>query len=73
MFHVDITMHLNKLDFHLHSLGKTVIGLFETWKGFVAKLDVYTQTFKLQLFAILNTERLFQLITKLMELKLIRT
>ena len=43
MFLMDITMHLNKLHLCLHGPGKTVIGLLETWKGFVAKLDVYTR------------------------------
>ena len=36
-------MHLNKLNLCLHGPGKTVIGLLETWKGFVAKLDVHTR------------------------------
>ena len=35
-------MHLNELNLYLQGPGKTVIGLFEAWKGFVAKLDVYT-------------------------------
>ena len=43
MFLVDITMHLNELNLRLQGPGKTVIGLFEAWKGFVAKLDVYTR------------------------------
>ena len=43
MFLVDITMHLNEPNLRLQSPGKTVIGLFEAWKGFVAKLDVYTR------------------------------
>ena len=44
MFLVDITMHLNELNLCLQGSGKTVIGLFESWKGFVfvAKLDVFT-------------------------------
>ena len=36
-------MHLNELCFRLQGSEKTVIGLFEAWKGFVAKLDVYTR------------------------------
>ena len=43
MFLVDITMHLNKLNLRLQGPGKTVICLFEAWKGFVAKLDVCTR------------------------------
>ena len=43
MFLVDITMHLNKLCFRLQGPEKTVIGLSEALKGFVAKLDVYTR------------------------------
>ena len=43
MFLVDITMHLNELNLCLQGPGKTVIGLFEAWKGFVVKLDVYTR------------------------------
>ena len=35
-------MRHNKLYLHLQGPGKTVIGLYDTWKGFVAKLDVYT-------------------------------
>ena len=43
MFLVDIIMYLNKLNLRLQGPGKTVIGLFDEWKGFVAKLDVYTR------------------------------
>ena len=43
MFLVDITMHLNELNLLFQGPGKTVIALFETWKSFVAKLDVYTR------------------------------
>ena len=43
MFLVDITMHLNELNLCLQSPGKTVIGLFEAWKSFVAGLAVYTR------------------------------
>ena len=43
MFLVDITMHLNELCLRLQGPKKTVTGLFEAWKGFVAKLDIYTR------------------------------
>ena len=43
MLFVDITMHLNELNLCLQGPGKTVIGLFETRKDFVAKLDVNTR------------------------------
>ena len=39
-------MHLNELNLRLQGSGKTVIGLFEVWKGFVAKLDVFTRDFQ---------------------------
>ena len=42
LFLVDITMHLNELNLRLQGPGKTVIGLLEAWKGFVAKLDIQT-------------------------------
>ena len=41
MFFADIIMNLN--DLRLQGPGKTMIGLFEAWKGFVANLDVYTR------------------------------
>ena len=41
MFRVNITMHLNELNLRLQLPEKTVI--FEVWKGFVVKLDVYTR------------------------------
>ena len=43
-FGVDHFRHqsVNKLNLHLQGPGQTVIRLFEAWKGFVAKLDVYT-------------------------------
>ena len=43
MFLADIIMYLNKLNLCLQGPGKTVTGFFEAWKGFVAKLDVYTR------------------------------
>ena len=36
-------MHLMELIIRLQSPGKKVIGCFEAWKGFVAKLNVYTR------------------------------
>ena len=42
MFLVDITAHLNELNLRLQGSGQTVICLFEEWKGFISKLDVYT-------------------------------
>ena len=50
MFLVDITMHLNELHLRLQGPRKTVIGLFEAWKGFVAELDVYTRDIKTATF-----------------------
>jgi hypothetical protein len=51
MFLTDITTHLNELNLRLQGPGKTVINLFEEWKSFVGKLDVYegdirTKTFR---------------------------
>ena len=43
MFLADITTHLNELNLCLHGTGQTVMGIFEVWKGFVFKLDVYTR------------------------------
>ena len=54
MFLVNITMHLNELNFHLQGPGKTVIGFFEAWKSFVAKLDVYTQDIQTATFCYFN-------------------
>ena len=35
-------MHLNEINLCLQGPGKTVIDLFEAWKGFADKLDVDT-------------------------------
>ena len=35
-------MHLNEVNLRLQGPGKTVIDLFEAWKGFADKLDVDT-------------------------------
>ena len=42
MFLVEITTHLNELNLCLQGVEQTVMYLFEVWKGFVSKLDVYT-------------------------------
>ena len=42
IFLVDITTHLNELNLRLQGTGQTVMCLFEVWKGYVSKLDVYT-------------------------------
>ena len=54
MFLMDITIHLNELNLRLQGSGKTVIGLFEAWKGFVAKLDVYTRDIQTATFRYLK-------------------
>ena len=41
MFLADITSHLNKLNLRWQGAGQTVMCLFEIWKRFVSKLDVY--------------------------------
>ena len=43
LFLTDITTHLNELNLCLQGAGQTVLDLFETWKSFVAKFDVYIQ------------------------------
>ena len=43
MFLADITTHLNELNVRLQGPQQTVMNLFEAWKGFVAKLDIYTR------------------------------
>ena len=50
MFLMDITIHLNKLNFRLQGPGKTVIGLFKALKSFVDKLDVYTRDIRTATF-----------------------
>ena len=73
MFFVAITVHLKELNLRLQGPGKTVIGIFEAWKGFVAKLDVYTRDIQTATFRYFKPLKAFQLITKSMELKLIYT
>jgi len=51
MFLADITKHLNDLNLHLQGQGQTVLELFEHWKGFASKLDIFchditTNTYK---------------------------
>ena len=41
MFLTNINTHLNELNLRLKGTGQTVMCLFEVWKGFVSKLDVY--------------------------------
>ena len=43
MFLADNTTHLNELSLRLQGTGQTVMCLFEVWKGFVSKLNVYTR------------------------------
>ena len=43
LFFTDITTHVNESNFCLQGAGQTVLNLFETWKSYVAKLDVYIQ------------------------------
>ena len=50
MFLADITTHLNKRNLRLQGAGKTVMGLFEIWKGFASKLDVYTRDIRTATF-----------------------
>ena len=43
LFLADITTHSNELNLHVQGAGETILNLFETWKSFVSKLDVYFQ------------------------------
>ena len=43
LFLTDIITHLDELNLRLQGAGQTVLDLFETWKSFVAKIDVYIQ------------------------------
>ena len=43
-------MYLKELNLRLQGPGKTVIDLFEAWKGFVAKLDVDTRNIQTATF-----------------------
>ena len=46
----DITTHLNELNLCLQGASQTVLDLFETWKSFVAKPDVYIQDLESSIF-----------------------
>ena len=50
MFLADITTHLDELNLRLQGAGKTVMCLFEVWKGFASKLDVYTRDIRTATF-----------------------
>ena len=50
MFLADITTHLNELNLHLQSIGKTVMYFFEVCKGFASKLNVYTRDIRIATF-----------------------
>ena len=43
-------MRLNGLNLRQQGPGKTVESLFEAWKGFVVKLDVYTRDIQTETF-----------------------
>ena len=59
MFFEDITMHLNEPNLRLQAPGKTVIGLFKAWKGFVSKLHVYTRDIQTATFHYFKHLKLF--------------
>ncbi|XP_064110289.1 general transcription factor II-I repeat domain-containing protein 2A-like [Macrobrachium nipponense] len=42
MFLSDITKNLNEFNLLLQGAGKTVLGLYDNWKAFVAKLAIYS-------------------------------
>ena len=50
MLLAEITTHLNELNFRLQGTGQTVLCLFEVWKGFSSKLDVYTRDIRTATF-----------------------
>ena len=53
-FLADITMHPNEIYLRLQGTEQTVMCVFEVWKGFVSKLDVYTQAIQTATFCIFN-------------------
>ena len=61
----DITTHLNELNLRLQGSGQTVLDLFETWKSFAGKLDVYIQDVQSSTFVISKIFKNFRVITKL--------
>ena len=54
MFFADVTTHFNELYLCLQGRGQTVMCVFEVWKGFVSKLDVYMQDIQTATFCILD-------------------
>ena len=59
MFLADITTHLNELNLHLQSIGKTVMCLFEVCKGFASKTEcLHTGHPNRHFSLLLNTWRL---------------
>ena len=55
MFLADTTMHFNKFNLRLQGPGKTVVLLFEAWKGFVTNWISTHGKSKLELFVTLDT------------------
>ena len=53
-FLADITTKPNELYLRLQGAGQTVMCVFEVWKGFVSKLDVYTRDIQTATFCIFN-------------------
>ena len=53
-FLADITTHPNELYLRLQGTGQTGMCVFEVWKGFVSKLDVYTRDIQTATFCIFN-------------------
>ena len=54
-FLVDIATYPNELYLRLQGTGQTVMCVFEVWKGFVCKLDVYTRDIQSATFCIFNS------------------
>ena len=67
-FFTDITTHLNELNLRLQG---AVWDLFETWKSFIAKLDVYIQDVQSSTFRYFKNLQKFRVITKLTLLLLV--
>ena len=49
IFFTDITTILNELNLRLQGTGQTVMDLYETWKAFVSKLEVYSRDITLSI------------------------
>ena len=73
MFHVDITTHFDQLNLRLQGTEQTVMCLFEVWKGFVSKLDVYTRDIRTATLRYFKHLKASEWITKSIQLKLICT